>query len=73
MLGMEPVVAEYLAEGAVAPCLMVLRDRCKYIFSEPDPPMLFDLETDPGERVNLAGAACFRALEKELRAEVESR
>lgn len=71
--GRDPVVAEYLAEGAVAPCFMVLKDRCKYIFSDPDPPMLFDLETDPSERVNLAGNPGCRALEKELHAEVERR
>jgi len=68
-----PVVAEYLAEGAVAPCFMVLKNRCKYIFSEPDPPLLFDLAKDPDERTNLAGKPDDNALENELHGEVENR
>ena len=68
-----PVAAEYLAEGAMAPCFMILKDQCKYIFSEPDPPMLFDLEKDPDERANLAGTLDGRALESELHSEVENR
>ena len=66
-------MAEYLAEGAVAPCFMVLKNRCKYIFSEPDPPLLFDLEKDPGERLNLAGNPEYKAVENELHGEVENR
>ena len=68
-----PVVAEYLAEGAVAPCFMVLKDRCKYIFSNPDPPLLFDLGNDPGEKTNLAGEPDYSAVENQLYAEVENR
>jgi choline-sulfatase len=68
-----PVVAEYLAEGAVAPCFMVLKDRCKYIFSQTDPPLLFDLEKDPGERMNLVGNPEYQAVENELYDEVENR
>lgn len=68
-----PVVAEYLAEGTLAPCFMVLKDRCKYIFSDLDPPLLFDLEKDPGERVNLAGNPKYQAVENELHGEVENR
>jgi choline-sulfatase len=48
------VRAEYLAEGALAPILMLRRDRWKYVWSEPDPPQLYDLETDPDELHNLA-------------------
>ena len=68
-----PVMAEYLAEGAIAPCFMILKDRIKYIFSDPDAPMLFDLAKDPGETVNLAGNPDYRALEKELHDEMEKR
>ena len=68
-----PVTAEYLAEGAVAPCFMVLKDRCKYIFSQADPPQLFDLEKDPGERMNLAGNPEYRTVENELHDVVENR
>ncbi len=51
------VRAEYLAEGALAPILMLRRDRWKYVWSEPDPPQLYDLGADPDELRNLAGAA----------------
>jgi choline-sulfatase len=50
------VPGEYLAEGALAPILMIRRGLWKFIWSEPDPPMLFDLERDPDELENLAAA-----------------
>jgi choline-sulfatase len=67
----EPVLAEYLAEGAVAPCFMILKDPFKYIFSDPDPPMLFDLAKDPEERTNLAGTPDCQAIESELNGVLE--
>ena len=48
------VPAEYLAEGAIAPCLMLRRGRYKYIYSVSDTDQLYDLETDPHELQNLA-------------------
>lgn len=51
----EAVPMEYAAEGSITP-LVALRDgRWKYIACNADPEMLFDLETDPDERQNLAG------------------
>jgi choline-sulfatase len=50
------VLGEYLGEGALAPVLMIRRGPWKFIWSEPDPPMLFDLERDPDELENLAAA-----------------
>jgi choline-sulfatase len=50
------VLGEYLAEGALAPILMIRRGPHKFIWSAPDPPLLFDLEQDPDELVNLAPA-----------------
>jgi choline-sulfatase len=65
------VVAEYLAEGALAPIFMIRRGACKFIWSEPDPPLLFDLARDPDELDNLAErpehAARVAALEAEVR------
>ena len=49
-----PVHAEYLAEATTAPILMIRRGRYKFIGSNDDPPLLFDLEHDPHERRNLA-------------------
>lgn len=60
------VYGEYLAEGAVAPCLMVLHGHFKYIYSESDPPQLYNLETDPDELTNLAGQPDFTAVEQSL-------
>lgn len=49
-----PVPMEYAAEGSNAP-LVGLRDgKYKFVHCEIDPPQLFDLESDPHERDNLA-------------------
>ena len=65
------VLGEYLAEGALAPIFMIRRGRHKFVWSEPDPPMLFDLESDSDELLNLAAhpehAAWVRAFEAEVR------
>jgi choline-sulfatase len=49
-----PVLAEYTAEGALAPILMVRDGDLKLIWSEADPPLLFDLAADPDELRDLA-------------------
>jgi choline-sulfatase len=49
------VYGEYLAEGAVAPVVMVKRAGLKYIASPADPELLFDLDADPDELRNAAG------------------
>ncbi|MBZ8135033.1 choline-sulfatase [Afifella sp. IM 167] len=48
------VYAEYLAEATPAPILMIRQGRFKYLHSEVDPPLLFEIEADPDERRNLA-------------------
>ncbi|MFW6054715.1 MAG: sulfatase/phosphatase domain-containing protein, partial [Thermodesulfobacteriota bacterium] len=60
------VISEFLGEGAVAPCFMVRQGSFKYICSEPDPPQLFDLQTDPDELVNLAGQPEYREVRDSL-------
>ena len=50
----DEVVAEYMAEGAIAPIVMIRRGRHKFIHSPADPDQLFDLASDPHERANLA-------------------
>ncbi|MBT4521643.1 MAG: choline-sulfatase [Halieaceae bacterium] len=47
-------VSEYLGEGAAAPMLMIRRGRYKYIECRTDPDLLFDIESDPNEEINLA-------------------
>lgn len=50
-----PIYAEYLAETTPSPIIMVRRGRYKFIWSKDDPALLFDLESDPDEKSNIAG------------------
>jgi choline-sulfatase len=56
------VVAEYLAEGVTEPTVMIRRGPHKYVRCGADPDQLFDLDADPHELENLAGAAAAAAL-----------
>jgi len=71
--GHDEVVAEYLAEGAIAPIVMIRRGRHKFIHSPADPDQLFDLASDPHERVNLAGDPASAGLAGEFRREIAAR
>jgi choline-sulfatase len=50
----DEAIGEYLAEGAIAPIVMLRRGRFKFIHSPADPDQLYDLAADPLERNNLA-------------------
>jgi choline-sulfatase len=52
--GHDEVLGEYLAEGAIAPLVMIRSGRHKFIHSSCDPDQLFDLLADPDELDNLA-------------------
>lgn len=52
----EPVFMEYAAEGSYAPLVAICEGKHKFVHCEIDPPQLFDLESDPLERENLAAA-----------------
>ena len=67
------VAGEYLAEGAVAPVVMMRRGNLKFISTPSDPDQLFDLETDPNELNNLAATSTHTREVKELREEVTRR
>jgi choline-sulfatase len=67
------VVAEYLAEGAIAPIVMIRRGYYKFIHSPADPDQLFDLESDPHERINLADDPASAGLVGRFRQEVTTR
>ncbi len=71
--GHDDVSGEYLAEGAVAPLVMLRRGRWKFIHSPADPDQLYDLDADPEELRNLAGEAAAAGRLAEFRAEVARR
>jgi choline-sulfatase len=67
------VIGEYLAEGAIAPVVMIRRGRYKFVHSPVDPDQLFDVSADPDERVNLAAQAERATLVADFRSEVARR
>ncbi|MBA1273622.1 choline-sulfatase [Stutzerimonas azotifigens] len=60
--GHDEVFGEYMGEGTVAPLMMIRRGDWKFVYSELDPLMLFDLRNDPQELENLAGSAEHRQI-----------
>jgi choline-sulfatase len=71
--GSDEVIGEYLAEGAVAPLVMIKRGRWKFVHCAVDPDQLYDLRADPDERVNLAEQDSHAPVLGEFRAEVARR
>ncbi|WP_448952273.1 choline-sulfatase [Labrys neptuniae] len=71
--GHDEVRGEYLAEGAIAPLLMLRRGTLKYVHSPADPDQLYDLAADPDELNNLAGNAAYDEIVKAFRKEITER
>jgi choline-sulfatase len=69
----DEVLGEYLAEGAIAPIVMIRRGRYKFVHSPADPDQLYDLTADADERINLAAQPEQTDRIAELRAEVARR
>jgi choline-sulfatase len=69
----DEVIGEYLAEGAIAPIVMIRRGTYKFVHSPVDPDQLYDLGADPLERTNLAGRAEQVAIVAAFRDEVAKR
>ena len=61
------VYSEILAEGAMAPILMVVKGRYKYVCSGSDPEQLYDIREDERELDNLVEDATHEAHLNELR------
>jgi choline-sulfatase len=69
----DEAVAEYLAEGAIAPIVMIRRGRHKFVHSPADPDQLFDLSADPHELVNLAADPAGARLAADFRQQIAGR
>jgi choline-sulfatase len=69
----DEVTAEYLAEGAIAPIVMIRRGRHKFIHSPADPDQLFEVAADPHERVNQATDPAWVALADRFRQDISAR
>jgi choline-sulfatase len=69
----DETVAEYLAEGAIAPMVMIRRGARKFVHSPADPDQLYDLAADPDERVNLAAGTAWAEMTAQFRKEVAAR
>jgi choline-sulfatase len=67
------VLGEYLAEGAIAPIVMIRRGDWKFVHSPADPDQLFNVRTDPDELINLASSPDHADTVTEFRAEVATR
>jgi choline-sulfatase len=71
--GHDEAIGKYLAEGAIAPMVMIRRGGMKFVHSPTDPDQLYDLRRDPGEQDNLAGRPSHAAGIAEFHAEVARR
>ncbi|MDP9064568.1 MAG: choline-sulfatase, partial [Pseudomonadota bacterium] len=71
--GRDEVIGEYLAEGAVAPLVMIKRGRYKFVHSRVDPDQLYDLLEDADELNNLATAPEHAVRVQDFREEVGRR
>lgn len=71
--GPDEACSEYLAEGALAPMLMIRRGPWKYIHSMTEAPQLFNLQQDPLERHNLATQPAYQQTMQGFTNEVASR
>lgn len=71
--GQGEAIGEYLAEGAVAPVVMIRSGEYKFIHSPVDPDQLYNLAKDPQEMQNLAGDPAAAQLLVAFRKEVAQR
>jgi choline-sulfatase len=70
---LSPVAMEYAAEASYSPLVALRAGPWKYTNCALDPEQLFDLDTDPNERVNLAEASEHRPVLERFRMEAAAR
>ncbi len=71
--GHDEAIGEYCGEGAIAPIVMIRRDRWKFVHSPADPDQLFDLVDDPDELVDLSAYGSHIKIVAAFRREVVER
>ncbi|MDM8348960.1 choline-sulfatase [Pseudomonas sp. sp1636] len=71
--GHDQVFGEYMAEGSNSPLMMIRRGEWKFIYSEVDPLLLFNLSDDPQELENLAQSPEHQAVLAEFLADARAR
>ncbi|MCP1453418.1 choline-sulfatase [Pseudomonas kilonensis] len=71
--GHDEVFGEYMAEGTISPVMMIRRGQWKFIYSEDDPCLLFDLRNDPKELENLSQSLEHQALFADFLAEARAK
>jgi choline-sulfatase len=71
--GKDEVIGEYLAEGAIAPLVMIKRGSYKFVHSPADPDQLYDVQSDPDELQNLVANPRHAARVQQFLAEVAGR
>ncbi|NNG63711.1 sulfatase-like hydrolase/transferase, partial [Pseudomonas fragi] len=71
--GHDEVFGEYMAEGTISPLMMIRRGAYKFIYSEDDPCLLFDLHNDPGEREELSQCPGHQSLFNDFLAEARAK
>jgi choline-sulfatase len=60
-------LCEYYSEGSLQPLRTVVRDRLKYVYVHEQPPLLFDLMSDPHEQTNRIDDPAYASRLAELR------
>lgn len=65
----DTVLGEYLAEGTLAPMVMIRRGPYKYVRCPGDPDQLYDLSSDPQELSNLAAGSAHANVLREFQEE----
>jgi len=69
----DETVGEYMAVMTSHPIFMIRRGRHKYIHCDSDPALLYDVESDPLERTNLASDPAYAPLAEAFAAETAQR
>ena len=71
--GHDEVFGEYMAEGTISPLMMIRRGDYKFIYSEDDPCLLFNLHNDPREREELSQSPDHQSLFNDFLAQARAK